>query len=70
MRRQHVLTGVAGDNEFAPTASVLLRTESASSSQIENITAGSRTLALAELGLTKFGSNAKQVVANVISDRR
>ena len=61
---------VGGDNEFAPMASVLLRTESASSSQIENITAGSRTLALAELGLTKFGSNANQVVANVDAMKR
>jgi len=53
------------DAELAPLASVLLRTESASSSQIENITAGSRALALAELGLTRYGSNAKLVVANV-----
>ncbi|MGL5859859.1 MAG: hypothetical protein ACRCY9_01190 [Phycicoccus sp.] len=36
---------------FAPLASVLLRTESSSSSQIENITASSRALALAEIGL-------------------
>jgi Fic family protein len=53
------------DGEFAPMASVLLRTESASSSQIENITAGARALSLAELGLTKYGSNAKLVLANV-----
>lgn len=59
-----------GDHEFAPMASVLLRTESMSSSQIENITAGARTLALAELGLTGFGSNAKQVVANVDAIKR
>jgi Fic family protein len=52
-------------DEFAPLASALLRTESASSSQIENITAGARALALAELGLTRYRSNAKLVVANV-----
>jgi Fic family protein len=43
---------------------VLLRTESSSSSQIENITAGSRALALAEIGLVRHGSNAELVVAN------
>jgi Fic family protein len=57
-------------DEFAPLASVLLRTESASSSQIENITAGARALALAELGLTRYGSNARLVVANVDAMRR
>lgn len=51
--------------EFAPLSSVLLRTESASSSQIENITTGARALALAEIGIAKFGSNAKLVAANV-----
>lgn len=57
-------------DEFAPLASVLLRTESASSSQIENITAGSRALALAELGITTFDSNARLVVANVDAMQR
>lgn len=52
-------------SEIAPLAAVLLRTESASSSQIENITAGARALALAELGVTRYGSNAKLVAANV-----
>lgn len=56
--------------EFAPLASVLLRTESTSSSQIENITAGSRALALAELGLARYGSNAGLVVANVDAMQR
>jgi len=56
--------------EFAPFAAVLLRTESSSSSQIENITAGSRALALAELGLTRYGSNAQLVVANVDAMQR
>lgn len=51
--------------EFAPLSSVLLRTESASSSQIENITTGARSLALAEIGFVKYGSNAKLVAANV-----
>jgi Fic family protein len=53
------------DREFAPLSAVLLRTESASSSQIENITVGARALSLAEVGLAKFGSNAKLVQANV-----
>lgn len=57
-------------DEFAPLASVLLRTESASSSQIENITAGSRALALAELGLARYRSNAKLVIANVDAMQR
>ena len=51
--------------EIAPLAAVLLRTESASSSQIENITVRAKALALAELGHAKFGSNAKLVAANV-----
>jgi len=59
------LSQVLPGTEIAPLASVLLRTESASSSQIENITAGARALALAEIGIAKYGSNAKLVVANV-----
>jgi Fic family protein len=51
--------------EFAPLSAVLLRTESASSSQIENITVGATALSLADVGLAKFGSNAKLVQANV-----
>lgn len=61
---------LGADHELAPMSAVLLRTESASSSQIENITAGARALALAELGITRFGSNAAQVVANVDAMRR
>ena len=53
------------DGEFAPLSAVLLRTESASSSQIENITVGARALSLADVGLAKFGSNAMLVQANV-----
>jgi len=53
------------DGELAPLSAVLLRTESASSSQIENITVGARALSLADVGLAKFGSNARLVQANV-----
>jgi len=56
--------------EFAPLASVLLRTESASSSQIENITAGAGALSLAEIGLGKYGTNASLVAANVDAMQR
>lgn len=52
-------------SQIAPLAAVLLRTESASSSQIENITAGAKALALAELGVVRYGSNAGLVAANV-----
>jgi Fic family protein len=45
-------------------SAVLLRTESASSSQIEEITAGVRQLALAELGESR-SPNANTVVGNV-----
>ncbi len=58
------------DGEFAPLSAVLLRTESASSSQIENITVGARTLSLADAGLAKFGSNARLVQANVAAMNR
>ena len=59
-----------GSEGFALLASVLLRTEAASSSQIENITVGSRALALAEIGLARYGSNAELVVANVAAMQR
>lgn len=52
------------DIELAPLASVLLRTESASSSEIEGITAGARALALAAIE-EKSGVNAQLVAANV-----
>ncbi|WP_313406712.1 Fic family protein [Aeromicrobium sp.] len=58
------------DGEFAPLAAVLLRTESASSSQIENITVGAKALSLADVGLAKFGSNASLVQANVAAMNR
>lgn len=56
-----VLPGV----ELAPLPAVLLRIESASSSQIEDVTAGARALALAEIDLARPGSNADLVAANV-----
>ncbi|MCD5312973.1 hypothetical protein LR394_18860, partial [Kineosporia babensis] len=45
------------DGEFVPLAAVLLRSESASSSQIENVTAGAKALAMATLQ-EKAGANA------------
>lgn len=50
--------------DLAPLDAVLLRTESASSSQIEHITAGATALALATLG-EKTRPNAALVAANV-----
>jgi Fic family protein len=50
--------------EVAPFGALLLRSESASSSQIENLTSGARAIALAELGQGDR-SNAAQIVANV-----
>ena len=48
----------------APFASILLRTESASSSEIENLTSGARQIALAELG-EHASKNAQLIVGNV-----
>lgn len=59
------LSAMLPGSEIAPLSAVLLRTESASSSQIENITAGAKALALAELGVARHGSNAGLVAANV-----
>jgi Fic family protein len=50
--------------EVAPFASVLLRSESASSSKIENLTSGAKAIALAELGSTEK-RNATEIVGNV-----
>jgi Fic family protein len=50
--------------EIAPFASVLLRSESAASSQIENLTASARAISEAELNMRR-GGNAGQVVGNV-----
>lgn len=60
-------TARAGDDaatELAPLTSVLLRTESASSSEIEGVTAGARALAMAAID-AKAGPNAQLVTANV-----
>lgn len=51
-------------SEVAPFASVLLRSESASSSMIENLTSGARSIALAELG-SREKRNATEIVGNV-----
>ena len=48
----------------APFASILLRTESASSSEVENLTSSAKQVALAELNAAS-SSNARMVVANV-----
>lgn len=48
--------------EIAPFAAVLLRSESAASSKIENLTASARAIAEAELG--QGGKNASIIVAN------
>ena len=50
--------------EIAPFSTVLLRSESAPSSRIENLTASARAIAEATLG-EPAGANACQVVANV-----
>src|ERR1700730_13871879 len=54
--------------DVAPFASVLLRSESASSSKIENLTSGAKAIALAELGSTAK-SNATEIVGNVAAMR-
>ncbi|GMA91409.1 Fic family protein [Homoserinibacter gongjuensis] len=57
-------TTILGAGELAPMSAILLRTESASSSNIEQITAGAQQIALAEIG--ESGSeNANLVVGNV-----
>jgi Fic family protein len=50
--------------EIAPFGALLLRSESTSSSRIENLTSGARAIALAELGHADR-SNAAEIVANV-----
>jgi Fic family protein len=49
---------------LGPIAAILLRSESASSSQIENLTTSARQLALAELGESS-AANSRTVVGNV-----
>ncbi|CAM4249565.1 Adenosine monophosphate-protein transferase SoFic [Mycobacterium basiliense] len=50
--------------EIAPFAAVLLRSESAASSQIENLTASARAIGEAELSGGKAKRNAELIVAN------
>ncbi len=50
--------------EIAPFSAVLLRSESAASSRIENLTASARAIAEAELPGGKGKANAEQIVAN------
>ncbi|MCH9276194.1 Fic family protein [Bifidobacterium amazonense] len=52
------------DRVLGPMSSILLRTESTSSSQIENLTVGAKNLALQEIGEGK-SNNAAVVVGNV-----
>lgn len=54
--------------ELAPFASVLLHSESAASSMIENLTSGAKAIALAELGSTEQ-RNATEIVGNVAAMR-
>jgi Fic family protein len=55
--------------EIAPFAAVLLRSESAASSQIENLTASARAIAEAELPGGKAKRNAETIVANTAAMR-
>ncbi|MEE6177848.1 Fic family protein [Mycobacterium sp. 050134] len=50
--------------EIAPFSSILLRTESAASSNIENLTASTQAIAEAELPGARTTNNAKVIVAN------
>ncbi|MFW6869435.1 Fic family protein [Nocardioides sp. CPCC 206347] len=67
--RRAEVDGMTAATELAPLASVLLRTESASSSEIEGVTAGARALALAAVD-AKSGPNAQLVTANVTAMQR
>ena len=55
---------LGSSTELAPVSSILLRSESAASSQIENLTVGARSLALAELS-SPSSRNASIVSGNV-----
>jgi Fic family protein len=56
-------------SEISNFAAILLRSESASSSQIENLTAGAKAIALAEIGDTSQ-PNASMIVANTTAMNR
>lgn len=61
----HARARLGADNPaLGPMSAILLRTESASSSQIENLTAGARQIALAGIG-NSTSPNAELVTANV-----
>lgn len=61
----HAAATLGLDNPaLGPMSSILLRTESASSSRIENLTVGARQLALAELAESQ-SANASAVLGNV-----
>ena len=51
-------------SELAPFSAVLLRSESAASSRIENLAASARSIAEAELPGARGKANAEQIVAN------
>lgn len=62
---QHALRVLGTDSPaLGPMSAILLRTESASSSQIENLTTSARQLALAEIGQNDK-TNASTVIGNV-----
>jgi len=63
-RLDEYATHAFGGRAVAPLMSVLMRSESASSSQIENLTVSARQLAVAELGLAS-SANAQMVAGNV-----
>ena len=67
--RRAARVGDDAATELAPLAAVLLRTESASSSEIEGVTAGARALAMAVIE-AKAGPNAQLVTANVTAMQR
>lgn len=54
--------------EIAPFATILLRSEAAASSQIENLSSGAKQIALAELG-SREKRNATEIVGNVAAMR-
>lgn len=64
VRLDSYLDASLGPDDLAPMQSVLLRSESAASSQIENLTVGARQLAVAELGRAA-SHNARLVAHNV-----
>lgn len=54
--------------DVAPFATVLLRSEAASSSMIENLTSGAKAILLAEMG-SRDKQNATEIVGNVVAMR-